>query len=382
MVTQVPPMMCSEPQKFSEKLHEIKECNWQVNEGPYELVYLRPVLFYGRHGAVAAQGQVGNQECSAETVLNFAIPENKVGAKEEPKHDETKDKEGEGYENVMVEENSACATKPFVAEESKEKEDESEEGKVDTEMNRQKDEFDLSLDKDTVTSIPGENKQSGEIAETPFNKQNDDPNTEGTQMVVTEANCNTPNNKTGTETSNEGVKSGEPIQSSAIRTVSVIPNEEKKNSENQEIDSKEHNNEANNEDTQKQITEANCVTSDEEIETETTNKVGVSDKPATQSSEINTISIILDEDRQNGVTSDNKIETETPNEAGVSDKPAAQSSEIRTVSVIPSEEKQNSENQEIDSKEHNNEANNEDTQKQITEANCVTSNEEIEMNTK
>ena len=75
MVTQVPPMICSEPRKLSEKLHEIKECHWQVNDGPYELVYLRPVLFHNRHGAVAAQGQVGNKECVAKTVFNIATQE-------------------------------------------------------------------------------------------------------------------------------------------------------------------------------------------------------------------------------------------------------------------------------------------------------------------
>ena len=75
MVTQVPPMICSEPQTFSEKLHEIKDCNWQVKDGPYELVYMCPVLFHGRHGAVAVQGQVGNQEYAAKTVFNIVTKE-------------------------------------------------------------------------------------------------------------------------------------------------------------------------------------------------------------------------------------------------------------------------------------------------------------------
>lgn len=63
MVTQVPPMICSEPIKFNEKFHAIKESKWQDNISDYELVYYRPVLFYGIHGAVAAQGQVGNRAC-------------------------------------------------------------------------------------------------------------------------------------------------------------------------------------------------------------------------------------------------------------------------------------------------------------------------------
>ena len=71
MVTQVPPMICSEPIKFNEKFHAIKESKWQDNISDYELVYYRPVLFYGIHGAVAAQGQVGNRACPIETMTNF-----------------------------------------------------------------------------------------------------------------------------------------------------------------------------------------------------------------------------------------------------------------------------------------------------------------------
>ena len=71
MVTQVPPMICSEPIKFNEKFHDIKECKWQYNVDHFELVYYRPVLFYGIHGAVAAQGQVGNRACPIEAMTNF-----------------------------------------------------------------------------------------------------------------------------------------------------------------------------------------------------------------------------------------------------------------------------------------------------------------------
>ena len=65
-------------------------------------------------------------------------------------------------------------------------------------MNNQKDEFNLSLDKDTVTMIPDDNKQSGEIAEIPSNKRNDEANNEGRQKEMTEVNCITTDNKTET----------------------------------------------------------------------------------------------------------------------------------------------------------------------------------------
>ena len=83
---------------------------------------MHPVLFYGKHSAVAAQGQVGNEKCATESALNLVIPENNEEDKEELKYDETKDKESEGYENVKVKDDSEGVTKPFVAEESKKKE--------------------------------------------------------------------------------------------------------------------------------------------------------------------------------------------------------------------------------------------------------------------
>ena len=154
----------------------------------YELLYLCPVLFYGRHGAVAAQGQVGNQEFVAETALNFALPQNKEEVKEEPKPDETedKDKESECHENLIIEEDSPGVTKTFFAEESKEQEDEPESKEVDIEINKQKDEFNLSIDKDTVTKISDINMQSGENAEISSSKQNNESNNEGTQKEITE----------------------------------------------------------------------------------------------------------------------------------------------------------------------------------------------------
>ena len=129
--------------------------------------------------------------------------------------------------------------------------------------------------------IPDDNKQSGEIAEIPSNKCNDEPNNEGRQKEMTEVNCITTDNNTQTETSSLG----ELIQSSENGTFSVIPDEDKLNGENQEIDFKEHNDEANNDHTQ-EITEANRVTSDDKIETETPNEAGVSDERPAQSSEI------------------------------------------------------------------------------------------------
>ena len=307
MVKQVPPMTCSEPQKFSEKLHEIKECNWQVNEGPYELVYLRPVLFYGRHGAVAAQGQVGNQECSAEIPVNFVIPENKEEVKEEPKPDETEDKESEGHEKMNIEEDSAGVTETFPTEESKKKEDESEKKKVDTEIKNHKEEFNLSLEKDTVTMIPDDTKQSDA----------NESNNEGEQKEITKVNCITPDDQTETETTNENGESREPTQSSEIGTVSVIQDNDNQNNEKKEIDFKEHNDEAN-----------NCVTPDDKI---------------------------------------------IPKEAGDSEEQAAQSSEIGSVIVIPDEDK-NGDNQEILFNEQHDKHNNEVTHKEKVGVNDVTTN--------
>ena len=224
----------------------------------------------------------------------------------------------------------------------------------------------LSSEIGTVSKIPDEDKQNGENQEIDFKEHN-----------VKANNCITPDNKIKTETPNEAEESEEPLAlSSEIGTVSKIPDEDKQNGENQEIDFKEHNGEAN-----------NCVTPDNKIKTETPNEAEESQEPTAQSSEIGTVSKIPDEDKQNGekqkidfkehndeanncVTLDEKIETETPNEAGESEKPPAQSSEIGTVSKIPDEDKQNGENQEVDFKEHNDEA-----------SNCVTPDNNIETET-
>ena len=218
----------------------------------------------------------------------------------------------------------------------------------------------------TVSKIPDEDKQNGENQEIDFKEHN-----------VKANNCITPDNKIKTETPNEAEESEEPLAlSSEIGTVSKIPDEDKQNGENQEIHFIEHNGEAN-----------NCVTPDDKIETETPNEADESEEPTAQSSEIGTVSKIPDEDKQNGenqeidfiehngeanncVTPDDKIETETPNEAEESEEPTAQSSEIGTVSKIPDEDKQNGENQEIHFIEHNGEANN-----------CVTPDDKIETET-
>ena len=58
-------MICSQPIKYNEdhdiyEDHNIKQCAWPIEDGPYKLVYIRPVLFYGHNGSVAAKGQIGN----------------------------------------------------------------------------------------------------------------------------------------------------------------------------------------------------------------------------------------------------------------------------------------------------------------------------------
>ena len=61
MLALTPPQIVSMPEaEFDNNLHEKHYSTWKTEEGPYDLVYLRPVLFNGRHGAVAVPGQVGN----------------------------------------------------------------------------------------------------------------------------------------------------------------------------------------------------------------------------------------------------------------------------------------------------------------------------------
>ena len=75
MVTLIPPMICSQPVRYNEHHHDIKQCAWTIEDGPYKLVYIRPVLFYGRNGNVAAKGQVGNISTDDENAVNRATKE-------------------------------------------------------------------------------------------------------------------------------------------------------------------------------------------------------------------------------------------------------------------------------------------------------------------
>ena len=75
MVTLIPPMICSQPVRYNEHHHDIKQCAWTIEDGPYKLVYIRPVLFYGLNGNVAAKGQVGNISTDDENAVNRATKE-------------------------------------------------------------------------------------------------------------------------------------------------------------------------------------------------------------------------------------------------------------------------------------------------------------------
>ena len=69
MVTLIPPAISCMPRKFDKHYNE--ECNalWKVKKGPYELVYIRPVLFFGSDGHVGVAGQVGNKTCDPEGAI-------------------------------------------------------------------------------------------------------------------------------------------------------------------------------------------------------------------------------------------------------------------------------------------------------------------------
>ena len=78
MVTQVPPMICSvKPNNFDDDIHDIKHTSWKVESPPYELTYIRPILFYGQHGVVAVKGQVGNNPIEKEDKPIAKIIDNK-----------------------------------------------------------------------------------------------------------------------------------------------------------------------------------------------------------------------------------------------------------------------------------------------------------------
>ena len=83
MVTQVPPMICSvKPNEFDDSIHDIKHTSWKVESPPYELTYIRPILFFGQHGVVAVKGQVGNNPVEKEDKPIDQIIDNKIGKTE------------------------------------------------------------------------------------------------------------------------------------------------------------------------------------------------------------------------------------------------------------------------------------------------------------
>ena len=58
LLTTVPPLVCSQPSKYSRSLHH-KE-NWDASQGDGGMVYFRPVLFSSYEGRVAQKGWVTN----------------------------------------------------------------------------------------------------------------------------------------------------------------------------------------------------------------------------------------------------------------------------------------------------------------------------------
>ena len=71
MVTLIPPAISCTPRKFDKHYNEQRDALWKVKKGPYELVYTRPVLFFGSDGHVGMTGQVGNKPCDPEGAINF-----------------------------------------------------------------------------------------------------------------------------------------------------------------------------------------------------------------------------------------------------------------------------------------------------------------------
>ena len=71
MVTLIPPAISCTPSKFDKHYNEQRNALWKVKKGPYELVYTRPVLFFGYDGHVGVAGQVGNKPCDPEGAINF-----------------------------------------------------------------------------------------------------------------------------------------------------------------------------------------------------------------------------------------------------------------------------------------------------------------------
>lgn len=71
MVTLIPPAISCMPRKFDKHYNEQRNALWKVKKGPYELVYTRPVLFFGSDGHVGVMGQVGNKPCDPKGAVNF-----------------------------------------------------------------------------------------------------------------------------------------------------------------------------------------------------------------------------------------------------------------------------------------------------------------------
>ena len=66
----VPPLVACQPAKFSVEWHETMPAYWTDLEGPYGLVYYKPVLLFTPYGPVAEKGQVGRIKCEEQTSIN------------------------------------------------------------------------------------------------------------------------------------------------------------------------------------------------------------------------------------------------------------------------------------------------------------------------
>jgi hypothetical protein len=64
MVSLIPPAVSATPTKYNDITHEQRHAHWTIHDGSYELVYYRPVLYFGEDAYVAHCGQVGNEACS------------------------------------------------------------------------------------------------------------------------------------------------------------------------------------------------------------------------------------------------------------------------------------------------------------------------------
>ena len=100
MLALTPPQIVSMPDiEFDKNLHEQHYSTWKTEEGPYDLVYLRPILFNGRHGAIAVPGQVGN---TPKPVMNGDTPNtSSITDTEESGKDEVEARTGTGLSLKM-----------------------------------------------------------------------------------------------------------------------------------------------------------------------------------------------------------------------------------------------------------------------------------------